>query len=482
GKLLGQVLHTVQRQRDEKTKQAIPTGGLELYFDRELSGTVGKRRLLRSPLNALETGEVIAYPQHGADIYLTINHTLQAITEEELEKGVKKAKAKAGWAVMMEPQNGHILALAQYPFFDPSDYPTYFAHANLTEHTQVKAVTEAPEPGSSFKPITLAIALLANQELRERGEKELFHPDEKIATASGKFPGRSRPISDVGNHKFLNMQMGLQKSSNIYMARLVERIIQRLGDDWYRSTLCERFGLGEKTGIELPSESAGLIPRPGKKHPNGALEWSVPTPFSLAMGHNLQTNAIQFVRAMAVFANGGYLVQPTLIKKIVHGSEVVEKSPKKRQILSKEIVDQVVTAMKFATKKGGTARRADVSGYTEAGKSGTGEKAVAGGYARKTVCSNFIGFTPAKDPAFILLVVIDEPEHHFIPGVGGNHHGGLCAAPVFREIARRSLDYLGIPPDDPHGYPPGDPRYDPDKADWLPEVRKLQEKYNAWNF
>ena len=133
GKLLGQVLHTIQNQKDEKTDQALPTGGLELYFNSYLQGKNGKRRLMRSPRNSLETGEVIAYPEHGADIYLTINPYLQAIAEEEIERGVKKSKGKAGWAAMMDPRTGEILALAQYPSFTPPDYQNYFNDPHLIE-------------------------------------------------------------------------------------------------------------------------------------------------------------------------------------------------------------------------------------------------------------------------------------------------------------------------------------------------------------
>ena len=126
GKLLGQVLHTIQNQKEEKTDQALPTGGLELYFNSYLQGKNGKRRLMRSPRNSLETGEVIAHPENGADIYLTINPYLQAIAEEEIERGVKKNNAKAGWVGMMDPRTGEILALAQYPSFYPPDYQNYF--------------------------------------------------------------------------------------------------------------------------------------------------------------------------------------------------------------------------------------------------------------------------------------------------------------------------------------------------------------------
>jgi cell division protein FtsI (penicillin-binding protein 3) len=492
GKLLGQVLHTVQGNKDEVTKQAVPTGGLELYFNTYLQGKQGKRRLKRSPRNAFETGEVTMLPQNGADIYLTINHCLQAIAEEEIAKGVKKAKAKTGVAVMMDPYTGEILALAQYPFFYPPDYQYYFNNKELIEHTCVKAITDANEPGSVMKPLTLAIALKANEVLKARGEKPIFNPTDKTDTSNSHFAGRaSKPLKDTSFHHYLNMEMALQKSSNIYVARLVESIIARLGKDWYRSVLQDTFGFGLKTHIELPAESPGVLPTPGKKHPNGALEWSQATPYSLAIGHNVQATCLQIVRAIAVIANGGYLVQPTLVKKIVKtlpdGTQELLKDNAKSvdngsfpHVLSPEIVSSVLKCMKFATKQGGTAPKANVWGYSEAGKTGTAAKIVNGTYSDQYVAS-FVGFTPASKSAFVLLVMMDEPEYGYVPGLGKNHHGGNCCAPVFREIAIRALEYLGIAPDDPYGYPKGDPRHNSDKADWLPETQRLKEMYDSWN-
>lgn len=492
GKLLGQVLHTIQNVKDEKTKQALPTGGLELYFNKYLKGKLGKRKLMRSPRNAFEMGEVIEEPQNGADIYLTINHVLQAITEEELAKGVIKAKAKTGWAVMMNPKTGEILALAQYPFFNLPEYQFFFNDKQLIENTKVKAVTDANEPGSIMKPFTLAAALTANRELEKRGEAPIFRIEEKIATSNGYFRGRGKDLKDTHLHYFMNMHMGLQKSSNIYMARLVERIINRLGNDWYRTFLSERVGFGKKTGIELPAESPGLLPTPGRKHPNGADEWCLATPYSLAMGHNIQANSIQFVRAISILANGGYLVKPTLVRKIVKtksdGTEeiLVDNTNEERiknfpKVLDDEVVVEVVKAMKFSTKKGGSAPRANIPGYTEAGKTGTAEKIINGVYDKDHNCPSFIGFAPLSDPVFVLLVTLDDPEKVYIPGVGKNQMAGTCAAPIFREIGRRTLEYLGVAPDDPYGYPVGDPRYNADKADWIKETRLLQEIYEKWN-
>lgn len=487
GKLLGQVLHTVQTLKDEKTDQSIPTGGLELSCNRYLKGCLGKRRLMRSPFNSLETGEVLMSPENGADVYLTINHVLQAIAEEELEKGVKKCKAKSGWAVMMDPYNGHILALAQYPFFYPPDYQAFFNDPLLMENAKIKAVTDANEPGSIIKSITLAIALLANKELAAKGEKPLFSVDEKIPTDNGKFPGRSKPIVDTTLHHFLNFDMALQRSSSVYAARLVERIINRLGPEWYRNALQDIFGFGTKTGIQLPAESWGVLPLPGKKHPNGTFEWSTSTPFSIAMGYNIQATTLQMLRAYTVLLNQGKRVDPTLIKKIVkedpQGKQTIlyEHIPTYTKVLDEDICARVLRGMKFTTKKGGTSRKADIWGYTEGGKSCTAKKIVGRSYSETQYIGAFLGVAPINKPAFILLVTMDEPEYGYIAGWGKNHNGGTCSAPVFRDIARRSLEYLGIPPDDPFGYPSGDPRHDPKKGDWYEETESLMRLYEQWN-
>lgn len=493
GKLLGQVLHTVRQEKDQKSQKTIPTGGLELFFNAILQGKEGKRYILRSPRHSLETAEVIAEPENGADIHLTINHHLQALAEEEIYKAVKLANAKSGWAVLMEPHTGEIWALAQYPWFDPRDCQKYFNDRNLIEHTKVKAITDPFEPGSTMKPLTIALALRANLELQKQGKSALFKPEEKIKVIGKTFPGRrKKPIRDVRSHSYLNMYMALQKSSNIYMALLVERIITELGEKWYRDALQDIFGFGLKTGIELPSESAGFLPVPGKKSKNGKTYWSVPTPYSMAFGHNITANSLQMLRAYAILANGGKDVKPTLVRKITRkkkeGSEEVlfDNTTQERvkgfpRLLEQEIIDYVLKALKYVTKPGGSAAKADIYGYTEVGKSATSEKIVDGVYSKKNHISSFIGFAPISFPRFVLLVVIDEPEYKYIPGVGRNQHGGSCAAPAFREIGLRTLEYLGIPPDDPHGYSPQDPRYDKEKGDWLKESRALLELYKKWN-
>jgi cell division protein FtsI (penicillin-binding protein 3) len=492
GKMLGQILHTVRDDRDPKTHEHIPTGGLELSLHSYLQGKEGKRVFLRSPRNPLDFGTVVTPPEDGADVYLTINHHLQEMCEEEIAKAVQKASAKNGWAIMMEPHTGEILAWAQYPFFDPASYRTYFNDPALQKRAEIKGIIEPFEPGSTMKPLTMAVCLKANEELKKQGKPPLFSPTEKVATSNGFFPGRLKPIKDTRVHHYLNMYMALQKSSNIYMARMVQRLIERRGDDWYRNALQEVFGFGLKTGIELPSESMGLLPSPHKKHPNGAVQWSKPTPYSIAFGHNILVSSMQMLRAYSVLANGGHDVQPCLIKKIVKthrdgtkevlvDAEVKRKTMAKKSLLDPGSLKEVLKGMMYVTKPGGGATKADIFGYTEAGKTATSEKIVGGTYSKKDHISTFIGFAPVYNPRFVLMVVVDEPEYKYTPGIGKNQYGGTCAAPAFCDIGKKALQYLGVEMDDPYGFPPGDPRRDASKAVWIKEAAALQELYDNWN-
>jgi cell division protein FtsI (penicillin-binding protein 3) len=150
-------------------------------------------------------------------------------------------------------------------------------------------------------------------------------------------------------------------------------------------------------------------------------------------------------------------------------------------VLDKDIVDTVVRALKFVTKRGGSARGADIHGYTEAGKTGTSMKLVGGRYSEKAHFLSFVGFAPASCPAFVLYVGLDEPWVGYIPGRGTNHRGGTSVAPIFREIGRRTLEFLAVPMDDPYGFPLQDPRCDPKRADWSTETEAIERLYKEWN-
>jgi cell division protein FtsI (penicillin-binding protein 3) len=483
GKLLGQVLQTIREDKDTSTHQAIPTGGLEYYFDRLLQGKEGKRRLLRSPKFPLDRGDVLESPCNGHDIYLTIHPYIQAVAEEEIAQAVLAAHAKSGWITVMDVRTGDILAIAQYPFFYPAEYRKFYSDPNLLEHTKVKAITDCFEPGSTAKALSIALALKANKERIAQGKSPLFDPEAKVDLKKIHLPGRKIPMKDITTAQFVNMNIAMQKSSNIYAADVIQKVVDAFGEKWYRQQLQDVFGFGCKTGIELPSETAGFVPSPGKCYANGKLQWSVPTPGCLAIGYNFLVNTVQMLRAYSVIANGGYLVQPSLIKKIVNQDHevVYERTVSREQVLDCDITDRIIEGMKYVTKPGGSASRAEVPGFTEAGKTGTSEKIQKGVYAKNVHVSTFIGFAPAKNAKIVALIAIDEPEFRKIPGVGSLHLGGRCAAPVFGGLAKRILDYLGEPPDDPYGYPKGDPRHDPTKADMTQEVKALKDLFSRWH-
>lgn len=478
--MLGSLLHTIRDDPDATTNQSIPTGGLEHVFQNILEGVPGKKRLIRSPKYPFEPHQNLKEPVNGSDVYLTINQYVQAISEEEIERGVKKAYAKSGWAIVMDPHSGEILALAQYPCLDPSKYKKYYNDPDLLEHTKLKAITDAYEMGSTMKPITVAIALLANDKLAALGKAPLFDPDEFIDCSDGHFPGRTRPIRDISYNKKINLNMAIQKSSNIYMATLTKRIVDAFGADWYREKLHEVFGFGKKTGINFPSESSGFLPTPGKRYKSGRLQWSTPTTYSLAMGYNILVNSMQVITAHAILANGGYQIKPHFIQKVIKSDgSILETEIIKNKVLDERHCKRIRDAMKFVTKS--RFSKADIYGFTEGGKSSSSEKIVDGKYSHRNHISSYVGFVPAGKPKYICLAVIDEPKYGYIPGVGKAHLGGNCAGPVFRKIMTRTLQFLGEKPDDPHGYPIGDPRFNPEKADYYFETKKLEELFRYWN-
>ncbi len=487
GHCLGQVLHSVRHQKDPKTGHHIPNAGLEFMFDPLLRGKKGEKVFLRSPRYALEKSKDEIKPIDGADIYLTVNHTLQTICEEELEKGVRKVEAKGGQAIMMCPKTGHVLALAQYPFFDPRRYEEYYNNKDLESCTRIKAHSDCYEIGSIMKPITMAICLMANKECKKKGRQPIFNPDEMIACQKAHFKGRSCPIFDIRRHGFLNMDMALQKSSNVYIAKIIEKVIAEFSQSWYRRILVDLFGFSKKTNIELPAENAGFVPTPGKMYASGQLQWSMPTTYSLSIGYNILVSPLQMLKAFCLFANGGYEVRPTLIKKIVRQGKLLYESKANtmlKKILDQDIINQVLNGMKLATKRGGSAFLADVKGFTQAGKTSTSEKLIAGSYSKDSHLSTFIGFAPAKNAQFVIYVLIDEPCKKNLPGFGSTHFGGKCAAPIFADISKRALEYLGVEFDDPFGFHFQDPRYNKQKADMVNKIEQLEllyKKYNACN-
>lgn len=467
GRSLGQLLHTIRADKDPKTGQPIPTGGLELKFHNDLCGTPGKGFIYRTPRHQLDDRVIESSPQNGKDIFLTIDPFIQAICEEEIAEGVTRCRASSGFAIVMEAETGRIRAIAHYPFFRVDEYPDYFNDAAKIEYTIPKAVSALFEPGSIIKPVTVALAMMAGDERALKGLPPLFREDEIITTSPTVFPGRTKPVTDVCHLSKMDLALALQKSSNVYTATLAERIIQTMGVDWYRDKLTSIFDLGKPTGIEFPGEAVGFLPTPGKCHPNGGLEWSRATPYSLAMGYNLMVTGLQMAKIYAMITNGGYQVDPTLIYGPLKP---------KRASLSPVICDKLKHYLRFVTKPGGSAQLADVYGYTELGKTSTSEKLLGGVYSSIHHNTLFVGVCPLSCRPLVIVIALDDPDPSLWPSLGKRHYGGKSAAPIFRRIAQRSVAFLGIPPDDPGGYPKGDPRYNPETADAVKEVEALHEK------
>ncbi len=476
GSLLGCVLHTIGENVDSQLGHYLPTGGLEMQFDTYLRGTPKERLLLRSPRRVIEKGAGPP-PTAGSDVYLTIDASLQAICEEELDIGVRQAEAKSGWAILMDPRSGEVYAMAQTPKFDLANYKACFQEEALRSYAQFQGIVSPFEPGSTCKIITAALALLANEELLKRGQAPLFDTTEKIACASGHLKGRKADLKDVNYHKFLNLNMAIAKSSNIYIAKLVEKIIDRLGPFWYYEQL-RRLGLGQKTGIEYPAEASGFLPVPPSPGKAG-VGWSSNTPYSLSFGYNLLANGMQILRIFSAMVNKGECMPPTLVKKIRCPERGDLDLPKREKVrlFPEHIASVLVEAMRYVTTK----RRVDIPGYSEGGKSGTVEKLKKGGYDKKEHFAYFIEFAPATHPRLILIVGVDEPPYRRIPGIGRAFFGAQCAGPICREIMKRSLSYLGIDRDDPYGYPPLDPRSKEGEGQWHREIKQLEELYQLWN-
>lgn len=486
GCMMGSVLQTVRRQRDDG-RGSIPIGGLELSLHPYLAGKAGTRHLLRSQKNPMETGWLIRPAEQGADVHLTINHVLQAVVERELAQGAERAGAKGGWAVLIDPWTGQILAMAQYPAFDLTRYWEFF-DSPLQRATRPSAICDAFEVGSVIKPLHLAIALKANAELLTRGEPPLFDPETPLETLAGRFPGRKAPLRDVTPRRFCNLNLALQKSSNVYMARLAHEIVRRLGPKWYRDQWAA-LGFGELTGIEIAGESPGLLPSLTAHHPSGRPQWSQPTPASLSLGHSMQLNALQVLRAYCALANGGVLIRPRLVKKITFHSQCKEMSRSELpsadcpQVLPETTSQRILKAMGFVTSRGGTGALAAIPGYTSGGKTGTAEKVIVGRYDKRRYFSTFVGIAPLASPRFVLLVSLDEPSWGYREGIGINHRAGVCAAPIFGKIAAQTLQYLSVPCDQPHTLCKGDARYrdcqSSDEEGQLAQLRSLDKQWNS---
>ncbi len=393
----------------------IGQSGVEQYYNEKIRGESGKVYLEcdGSPeRRVFESYEVQPHP--GQTVVLTIDQTIQYRTEQALGAAVERTHAKSGTAIVMDPQTGEILALANAPSFDPNQPPKESAEGRANG-----ALQNIYEPGSTFKIVAYSAAI----------EKDLVKPEDKIDCQMGQITVAGRLIHDHHAFGVLTIADALAQSSNVGAIKLGLLVGNESMYDYMK-----RLGFGSRTGIDLAGESPGIL-RPLNR-------WQPSSIGSLAMGQEIGVTALQMATAYSVLANDGMLVKPHLVRELrtPEGAVTFQAKPETRRALKPETTAALRNMLEGVTLRG-TARKAQLDGYTAAGKTGTAQKIdpKTHAYSATKYIGSFVGFAPVKNPAVVIIVVIDEPQ--------GSYHGGDVAAPVFREIAEQILPELSVAPD-----------------------------------
>jgi cell division protein FtsI/penicillin-binding protein 2 len=382
--------------------------GLERSLNKPLAGKAGSQTTVTDPAGRVIDVIATQPERPGDDVFLTIDHRIQANAESVLQATVKRWNAKGGTAIVLDPGTGAVLAMAVAPGFDANR----FSSASASRRRN-RAVTDLWEPGSTFKVVTVAAAL-----------------SEKIVSPRTPFTlATSIRVADRIIHEHepratqrMTVAQILSQSSNVGTITLA----QMLGRERFESWIA-RFGFGKQTGIDAPGESRGLLPS----------YWSGSTIGNVPIGQGIGVTGIQMAAAYGAIANGGILRTPHLVDRI--GTKAYSNG-KGRRVFSKTVSAQMMAMLRdVVSAEGGTGALAAVPGYTVAGKTGTAAKPIPGGYSTSRYVASFVGVVPAKDPRLVVLVSVDEPR--------GAIWGGVVAAPAFAEIARSSLVELEVAPD-----------------------------------
>ncbi|MFL6194938.1 MAG: peptidoglycan D,D-transpeptidase FtsI family protein [Thermoanaerobaculia bacterium] len=391
--------------------------GLELQYDREITGKPGVRTVLRDARRGTVVSPDLSFSEAepGHDLYLTLDATIQHIVERELAKAVEERHAKRGSAIFLDPETGGVLAMAAYPAFDPNDFGNY-----PEERWRNRAITDVYEPGSTFKIFTAAAALQAG----------VVHGADTIDCGNGGITlYRDIRVRDHHPYGMLTFAQVISKSSNVG----VIRVAQRLTNERFYATLTA-FGFGRPTEIDLPGESAGIL--------HDVRRWGMLEKSYIAFGQGVSVTPLQLVNAAAAVANGGRLFKPHVVAAVSRGEARMPRFPAP-PVASRPISPATagqLSALLEGVVTEGTGKTAAVAGYRVAGKTGTAQIPVRGGYLRNAYLPSFVGFAPADRPALVGVVAIAEPQ-------GYQYYGGQVAAPVFGAIARQVLIYRGVHPE-----------------------------------
>ncbi|HXV20588.1 MAG TPA: penicillin-binding transpeptidase domain-containing protein [Desulfuromonadales bacterium] len=391
--------------------------GIELKYDSVILGQGGYLVTERDALGRGigSSGPVIKGEARGSDVYLTIDKNLQYIAEKELAAGVRKARAKAGTVVVLDPGTGKVLAMASQPDYNPNAFNRY-----RPSQWRNRSLCDTFEPGSTFKLFLLAAAL----------NEGVVRLNQTIDCEQGSFKVGGKVIRDHHPHGRLTVAEILKVSSNIGFAK-IGKTLERERFHRYITD----FGFGARTGIDLPGEVTGLVRKPS--------QWFEIDLAAISFGQGVTVTPLQLAAATAAIANGGNLMAPYVVERVVnsYGETQEQNEPRVvRRVVSADVARQVRELMSMTTEEGGTGTLATVPGFRVAGKTGTAQKAdpVTGGYSVDKRVSSFVGFVPAEAPRLVILVVMDEPD--------GEVYGGLVAAPVFSRLASQALQYLKVKP------------------------------------
>ena len=382
--------------------------GLELKYDRYLKGEPGWSKSIRdAKQRPLFMSERFIPPRDGYDLVLTLDQEIQFIAEYELDKAYRKSKANGAIIIVMNPQTGAILAMANRPTFNPND------KAVETSARRNRAITDYFEPGSVFKIVTASAAL----------EENAVSEEDKFFCENGEYKVGNHILHDYKPHGWLSFTKVISESSNIG----VTKIAQILGADTVYK-YAKLFGFSSLTGIDLPGEVRGVLKPPGA--------WSKTSIGAIPIGQEVCVTVIQLANMISVIANGGVLYKPYIVSRIVDktGEVIKEFAPQElRRVISKRTSRRMKNILAQVVAEG-TGRRANLANFRVAGKTGTAQKIENGRYSNTKFIATFLGFAPLDNPRIAIVVVVDEPK--------GTHYGGTVSAPVFKNVANKVLKYI----------------------------------------
>jgi cell division protein FtsI (penicillin-binding protein 3)/stage V sporulation protein D (sporulation-specific penicillin-binding protein) len=382
--------------------------GLELELNSELTGVPGQETILRDPFGHTLDAQNVQAAKPGKDVFLTIDHRIQADAEQVLRATVAKWHAKSATAIVLDPHTGGVLAMATEPGYDANNYPQAFAKGI----TGNRAISDVYEPGSVFKVVTVGGAL-ADHLVTPHTSFLLpysIHVADRVVHDAEVRPTERMTVAQI-----------LQRSSNVGAVTIART---KLGESRLKDWI-HRFGFGRQTGIDFPGESAGLLPS----------YWSGSTIGNVPIGQGVSVTAIQLASVYAAIANGGLWIQPHLVD---HVQGVTSATPRRRRILPRAVDRELLAMLKGVVSDAGTGAAAEIPGYTVAGKTGTAQRPGPHGYMPGQYDATFVGMVPAHSPRVVVLVTVDEPR--------GAYYGGVVAAPAFAQIATFDLQYLEVPP------------------------------------